>query len=76
VLVTGASGVVAFPVAAELAKNNDVYAVARFSDPHQQELLDQAGAHTIAFDLAEPGSVAAARVGGRGDQLRGPAADP
>jgi len=54
VLVTGASGVVAFPVAAELAKNNEVYAVARFSDPHQQQLLDLAGAHTIAFDLANP----------------------
>ena len=54
VLVTGASGVVAFPVAAELAKNNDVYAVARFSDPHQQELLERAGARTIAFDLADP----------------------
>ena len=32
VLVTGASGLVAFPVAAELARNNEVYAVARFSD--------------------------------------------
>ena len=54
VLVTGASGLVAFPVAVELAKSNEVYAVARFSNPDQQRELDAAGAHTIAFDLAEP----------------------
>ncbi|MGO9252851.1 MAG: NAD-dependent epimerase/dehydratase family protein [Mycobacterium sp.] len=54
VLVTGASGLVAFPVAAELAKSNHVYAVARFSDPEQKRMLEHAGAHTIAFDLADP----------------------
>lgn len=54
VLVTGASGVVAFPVAAELAKSNDVYAVARYSDPEQKRLLDSKGVRTIAFDMADP----------------------
>jgi nucleoside-diphosphate-sugar epimerase len=54
VLVTGASGLVAYPVAAELAKSNEVYAVARFSDPEQQRGLEEAGARTIAFDLADP----------------------
>lgn len=54
VLVTGASGLVAFPVARELAKSNEVYAVARFSDPAQKRLLEAAGAHTISFDLADP----------------------
>ena len=54
VLVTGASGVVAFPVAKELAKANEVYAVARFSDPAQKRMLEEAGAHPIAFDLADP----------------------
>ena len=54
VLVTGASGLVAFPVAAALAKSNHVYAVARFSDPEQKRMLEHAGAHTIAFDLADP----------------------
>lgn len=53
-LVTGASGVVAFPVAVELAKSNEVFAVARFSDPAQSRMLEQAGAHPIAFDLADP----------------------
>jgi nucleoside-diphosphate-sugar epimerase len=54
ILVTGASGVVAFPVARELAKTNEVYAVARFSDPTQKRLLEAAGAHPISFDLADP----------------------
>ena len=53
ILVTGASGVVAFPVAKELAKTNEVYAVARFSDPAQKRMLEDAGAHPIAFDLAD-----------------------
>jgi nucleoside-diphosphate-sugar epimerase len=53
VLVTGASGLVAFPVAAALAKTNEVYAVARFSNPEQKRQLEAAGARTISFDLAE-----------------------
>ena len=52
--MTGASGVVAFPVARELAKTNEVYAVARFSDPAQKRMLEEAGAHPISFDLADP----------------------
>jgi nucleoside-diphosphate-sugar epimerase len=54
VLVTGASGLVAFPVAMALAKTNDVYALARFSNPEQKRLLEAAGARTISFDLADP----------------------
>jgi nucleoside-diphosphate-sugar epimerase len=53
VLVTGASGLVALPVAVALAKTNEVYALARFSNPEQKRLLDAAGTRTIAFDLAE-----------------------
>ena len=53
VLITGASGLVALPVARELAKTNEVYAVARYSDPEQKRILDEAGAKTIAFDMAE-----------------------
>ncbi|MGB8362945.1 MAG: hypothetical protein ACLQUZ_09195 [Rhizomicrobium sp.] len=44
VLVTGASGLVAFPVAVELAKSNEVYAVARYSDPEQKRMIEAAGA--------------------------------
>jgi len=52
VLVTGASGLVALPVAVELAKFNDVYAVARFSDEAQKRKIEEAGARAVAFDLA------------------------
>ena len=54
ILVTGASGLVAFPVAVELAKTNEVFAVARFSNRDQKRQLEEAGAKTIAFDLADP----------------------
>jgi UDP-glucuronate 4-epimerase len=53
VLVTGASGIVALPVAVELAKNNEVFAVARYSDPAQKRKIEEAGAKAIAFDLAD-----------------------
>jgi nucleoside-diphosphate-sugar epimerase len=54
VVITGASGLVALPVAVELAKTNEVYAVARYSDPQQKRLLDEAGARTITYDMADP----------------------
>ena len=54
ILITGASGLVAFPVAVELAKHNEVFAVARFSDPEQSRMLERSGARPIAFDLANP----------------------
>ncbi len=53
VLVTGASGLVAFPVAAELAKDNEVFALARWSDPAQQRLMEETGAKAVKFDLAD-----------------------
>ncbi len=52
VLVTGASGLVALPVAVELAKNNEVFAVARYSDPAQKKLIEAAGAQAVQFDMA------------------------
>ena len=53
VLITGASGLVALPVAVELAKANEVFAVARYSDPAQKRKIEEAGAQAIAFDMAE-----------------------
>jgi nucleoside-diphosphate-sugar epimerase len=53
VLVTGASGLVALPVAVELAKDNEVYALARWSNPDQRKLVEAAGAQAVSFDLAE-----------------------
>jgi nucleoside-diphosphate-sugar epimerase len=52
VLVTGASGVVAFPVAAELAKNNEVFALARWSDQAEKRKMEATGAQALTFDLA------------------------
>ena len=54
VLVTGASGLVAAPVAIELAKDNEVFAVARYSNPDQKRLMEEAGATAVSFDLADP----------------------
>ncbi len=53
VLVTGASGLVALPVAVELAKDNQVFALARWSNPDQRRLIEAAGAQAVAFDLAD-----------------------
>jgi len=54
VLVTGASGLVAQPVAVELAKDNEVIALARWSNPEQKRLVEAAGAEALTFDLANP----------------------
>jgi nucleoside-diphosphate-sugar epimerase len=53
ILITGASGLVALPVAVELARNNTVYAVARYSDPEQKRKIEAAGATAITFDMAD-----------------------
>jgi nucleoside-diphosphate-sugar epimerase len=53
VLVTGASGLVAFPVAAELAKDNEVFALARWSNPDEKRKIEAAGATAVTFDMAE-----------------------
>ena len=42
VLVTGASWLVAFPVAAALARSNEVYALARWSDAGQKRMIEAA----------------------------------
>src|SRR5690606_953345 len=51
VLVTGASGLMGFPVARALAAANKVYAVARWgTGARERQALEAAGAQTIAFD--------------------------
>jgi UDP-glucuronate 4-epimerase len=52
VVVTGATGQVGFPVAVALAKENDVVAPARFSDPKAKERLEAAGVRCVSADLA------------------------
>lgn len=53
VLVTGGAGRVAFPIARELAKRNEVWAMARFSNPADAERLEAHGITPIKRDLAE-----------------------
>jgi nucleoside-diphosphate-sugar epimerase len=52
VLVTGATGQVALPVALALAAENDVVAVARFTDAAKRARLEAAGVTCIPVDLA------------------------
>jgi nucleoside-diphosphate-sugar epimerase len=52
ILVTGASGQVAFPIAAYLARDNDVFGVARFGEAEAAERVRAAGVTPIAADLA------------------------
>ena len=53
ILVTGGAGRVAFPIARELAKRNEVWAMARFSNPADAERLREHGITPIKRDLAE-----------------------
>jgi UDP-glucuronate 4-epimerase len=52
-LITGPTGMVALPVALELAKDNDVWAAARFSDPAAKTQLEAAGVNCATIDLIE-----------------------
>ena len=51
IVVTGATGQVGFPVAVALAKENQVVAPARFSDPKAKERLEAAGVRCVTADL-------------------------
>jgi nucleoside-diphosphate-sugar epimerase len=52
VLVTGAAGRVAFPIARELAARNKVYGMARFTNPADRDKLAAHGIEPIRKDLA------------------------
>ena len=54
VLVTGASGLFGSALALALAADNEVIAAARFGDADTRRRLEDAGATTVAFDLANP----------------------
>ncbi len=51
ILITGPSGQVALPVVEQLAQNNDVYALARFSNADDQQRIAALGATTQQVDL-------------------------
>jgi nucleoside-diphosphate-sugar epimerase len=52
ILVTGATGQVALPLALGLAADNDVIAVARFKDAGARQRLEAGGVHCVTADLA------------------------
>lgn len=54
ILVTGPAGQIAFPLAARLAKDNEVFGVARFGDASTRERCEAAGIRTAVVDLADP----------------------
>lgn len=54
ILVTGVAGQIAFPLASALARDNEVWGLARFSEPGSRERVGQAGIHAAAVDLAAP----------------------
>jgi UDP-glucuronate 4-epimerase len=53
VLVAGATGQVALPLALALAGDNEVWATARFSDPTARQTLESAGVTCVAVDLVD-----------------------
>jgi nucleoside-diphosphate-sugar epimerase len=54
ILITGPAGQIGFPLAAEFAKNNEVWGIARFRDGAARERLEAAGVTTRSVDLADP----------------------
>jgi nucleoside-diphosphate-sugar epimerase len=55
ILVTGATGLFGLPLAKALAAENEVYGVARFTDPAAKAELERAGVRTVPHELgADP----------------------
>ena len=54
ILVTGPAGQIAFPLAARLAQDNEVWGIARFSDSALRKRCEDAGIKTRVVDLADP----------------------
>ncbi len=52
ILITGASGRVAFPIARALAIDNEVWGVARFTDPGSRSRLEAVGVRPVALDVS------------------------
>jgi nucleoside-diphosphate-sugar epimerase len=52
ILITGPASQVAFPIARELAKQNEVYGLARFGDAADRQRLEGVGVTCIQADLA------------------------
>jgi nucleoside-diphosphate-sugar epimerase len=55
ILVTGPAGQIAYPLCAALAADNDVWGIARFSEPGSRERVEALGVTTRVVDLAVGG---------------------
>jgi UDP-glucuronate 4-epimerase len=53
ILVTGPTGQVAYPLSLALARRNDVWGAARFSDAAKRASLEEAGITCVPIDLGE-----------------------
>lgn len=53
ILITGPAGQIAFPLTEYLAKDNEVWGIARFSEAGSRERVDALGVTTRVVDLAE-----------------------
>ena len=54
VLLTGPAGQIAFPLARELARDNEVWGLARFGNPEDRAKVEKVGLRTVSVDLADP----------------------
>ena len=54
ILITGPAGQIAFPLARELARRNEVWGIARFGDPKSRREVEEAGIRTLPIDLGRP----------------------
>jgi nucleoside-diphosphate-sugar epimerase len=52
VLITGAGGKIAFPLARSLAGRNEVWGAARFTNPSHRDRLTEAGVHAVQLDVS------------------------
>lgn len=52
VLITGVAGQIAFPMAQALAADNEVYGLARFTDPAGRAKVEEAGIRPIVCDVS------------------------
>ncbi len=52
ILITGPAGQIAFPLASYLARDNEVWGIARFGTEGSRERVESAGVRTVVCDLA------------------------
>jgi nucleoside-diphosphate-sugar epimerase len=52
ILITGATGKIAFPIARALARHNEVWGVARFTDPSGSDRVQSVGVRPLRLDLS------------------------